>query len=96
MPHSLSELPECPTNKRYPPPGECCRTALRHSHDALQSKGRTNDKYKVGALEINYEKRQVHVDGAEIHLTPIEYKKVLQDEKLEAIKKKIAQVEFDY
>lgn len=29
-------------------------------------------------------------------VTPIEYKKVLQDEKLEAIKKKIAQVEFDY
>ncbi|MBF0759863.1 glutamate synthase large subunit [Dysgonomonas mossii] len=29
-------------------------------------------------------------------VTPIEYKKVLQDDKLEAIKKKIAQVEFDY
>jgi glutamate synthase (NADPH/NADH) large chain len=29
-------------------------------------------------------------------VTPIEYKKVIQDEKLEAIKKKIAQVEFDY
>ena len=29
-------------------------------------------------------------------VTPIEYKKVLQDEKLEAIKQKIAQVEFDY
>lgn len=29
-------------------------------------------------------------------VTPIEYKKVLQDEKMEAIKKKIAQVEFDY
>lgn len=31
-----------------------------------------------------------------IKVTPIEYKKVLQDEKLEAIRKKIAQVEFDY
>lgn len=31
-----------------------------------------------------------------IKVTPIEYKKVLQDEKLEAIKKKIAEVEFDY
>lgn len=31
-----------------------------------------------------------------LKITPIEYKKVLQDEKLEAIKKKIAQVEFDY
>ncbi|MDR1882482.1 MAG: glutamate synthase large subunit [Prevotella sp.] len=29
-------------------------------------------------------------------VTPIEYKKVLQDEKLEAIKQKIARVEFDY
>ena len=29
-------------------------------------------------------------------VTPIEYKKVLQEEKMEAIKKKIAQVEFDY
>jgi glutamate synthase (NADPH/NADH) large chain len=31
-----------------------------------------------------------------IKVMPIEYKKVLQDEKLEAIKKNIAQVEFDY
>ena len=31
-----------------------------------------------------------------IKVTPIEYKKVLQDEKIEAIKKKIAQVEYDY
>ncbi|MDR1122353.1 MAG: glutamate synthase large subunit [Dysgonamonadaceae bacterium] len=31
-----------------------------------------------------------------IKITPIEYKKVLQEEKMEAIKKKIAQVESDY
>ncbi|MFR9166773.1 MAG: glutamate synthase large subunit [Dysgonomonas sp.] len=31
-----------------------------------------------------------------IKVMPIEYKKVLQDEKLEAIKEKIAKVEFDY
>lgn len=31
-----------------------------------------------------------------IKVMPIEYKKVLQDEKLEAIKQKIAKVEFDY
>ncbi|HNW49608.1 MAG TPA: glutamate synthase large subunit [Prolixibacteraceae bacterium] len=31
-----------------------------------------------------------------IKVMPIEYKKVLQDEKMEAIKKKIAQVEYDY
>jgi len=50
------------------------RTALRHSHDALQSKGLPDERFRVGALEIDYEKRLVHVDGAEIHLTPIEYK----------------------
>jgi glutamate synthase (NADPH) large chain len=31
-----------------------------------------------------------------IRVIPIEYKKVLQDEKIEAVKKKIAQVEYDY
>ena len=31
-----------------------------------------------------------------IKVTPIEYKRVLQEEKIEAIKKKIAEVEFDY
>ncbi len=31
-----------------------------------------------------------------IKVTPIEYKKVLQEEKMEAIKNKIAQVEYDY
>jgi len=31
-----------------------------------------------------------------IKVMPIEYKKVLQDEKLEAIKQKIARIEFDY
>jgi glutamate synthase (NADPH/NADH) large chain len=31
-----------------------------------------------------------------IKVMPIEYKKVLHDEKMEAIKKKISQVEYDY
>ena len=31
-----------------------------------------------------------------IKIMPIEYKKVLQEEKMEALKKKIANVEFDY
>ena len=31
-----------------------------------------------------------------IKVMPIEYKKVLQEEKMEALKKKIANVEFDY
>ncbi len=34
--------------------------------------------------------------GKFIKIMPIEYKKVLQDEKMEAIRKKIAQVEYDY
>ncbi len=34
--------------------------------------------------------------GKFIKVMPIEYKKVLNDEKTEAIKKKIAQVEYDY
>jgi len=50
------------------------RTALRHSHDVLQSKNLPNNKFQIGTLEIDYEKRLVHVDGEEIHLTPIEYK----------------------
>jgi len=50
------------------------RTALRHSHDAQQSKNLLNDIFRVGTLEINYEKRMVNLDGGEIHLTPIEYK----------------------
>jgi len=50
------------------------RTALRHSHDAVQSKTLPDEKFQVGTLKIDYEKRLVHVDGEEIHLTPIEYK----------------------
>ena len=34
--------------------------------------------------------------GKFIRVIPIEYKKVLHDEKIEAVKKKIAQVEYDY
>lgn len=45
-------------------------------------------KYILDNWEIEVEKF--------IKVMPIEYKKVLQDEKLEAIKKKIAEVEFDY
>jgi len=50
------------------------RTALRHSSEAGKSKSMPNEIFRVGTLEINYEKRMLHVDGEEIHLTPIEYK----------------------
>lgn len=45
-------------------------------------------KYILDNWEVEVEKF--------MKVTPIEYKKVLQDEKLEAIKKRIAEVEFDY
>ena len=48
------------------------RVALRHSQ---QLKGNVEDKhYVVGGLHIDFDKRRVMLDGAEIHLTPNEYK----------------------
>jgi two-component system KDP operon response regulator KdpE len=47
------------------------RVALRHAVGA----GRTQDAiFKVGDLQIDQERRRVHVDGKEVHLTPIEYR----------------------
>ncbi|MDR2898787.1 MAG: response regulator transcription factor [Clostridiales bacterium] len=48
------------------------RTALRHSqrNNALNPL----PVFRVGELNIDYEKRVVHVNGIEVHLTPIEYK----------------------
>lgn len=50
------------------------RTALRHSRNSSQNASQPYTKFQAGALEIDEEKRSVHVDGNEIHLTPIEYK----------------------
>ena len=48
------------------------RTALRHS-EALD-RNEVVSVFSVGDLKIDYEKRLVRLSGAEIHLTPIEYK----------------------
>lgn len=44
------------------------RTSLRHRHS--EAPGRI---YKALELEINFEKRMIRLEGAEIHLTQIEY-----------------------
>jgi len=48
------------------------RTALRHS-EAL-GRDEAAGAFSVGGLTIDYEKRLVRLSGAEVHLTPIEYK----------------------
>ena len=48
------------------------RVALRH---ALSSAGVAEEPvFTVGHLQVDLGSRQVHMDGVEIHLTPIEYK----------------------
>lgn len=51
------------------------RTALRHARSAGASAGvaRTG-RLQVGGLEIDYDRRQVTVDGQPVHLTPNEFK----------------------
>ena len=48
------------------------RVALRHAARAGQE--RTEPVLTVGELSVDLDKRTVHVAGAEVHLTPIEYK----------------------
>jgi len=48
------------------------RVALRHAARAGQE--RTEPVLKVGDLSVDLDKRTVFVAGAEVHLTPIEYK----------------------
>lgn len=50
------------------------RTALRHRKGNSAGDVVKAGKVRVGDLEIDYVKRLVHLAGAEIHLTPIEYK----------------------
>lgn len=50
------------------------RTALRHSQALSVLPAAGADRFAVGALEIDYEKRTVLRDGEHVHLTPIEYK----------------------
>ncbi|HEY7349290.1 MAG TPA: response regulator transcription factor [Ktedonobacterales bacterium] len=48
------------------------RVALRHMARAAGSSDR-EALFQTGALVIDFERRQVRMDGREIHLTPIEY-----------------------
>ena len=47
------------------------RVALRHSQGAAQEKG---GAFAVANLKVDLAQRRVHVDGKEVHLTPIEYR----------------------
>ncbi len=48
------------------------RVALRH---ATRSKGSIDaPRYAVGGLSVDFDKRRVTMEGAEVHLTPNEYK----------------------
>lgn len=44
------------------------RTSLRHSHSATPERA-----YRADGLEIYFDKRQIFLNGTEIHLTQIEY-----------------------
>jgi two-component system KDP operon response regulator KdpE len=47
------------------------RVALRHAQGAAQEKGGV---YAVAGLKVDLAHRRIHVDGKEVHLTPIEYR----------------------
>jgi len=47
------------------------RVALRHAHGAS---GPSSPVLEIGGLKLDLERREVFVDGREVHLTPIEYK----------------------
>ncbi|MBQ2846619.1 MAG: response regulator transcription factor, partial [Firmicutes bacterium] len=50
------------------------RTALRHSHKVLTKDLGGQEDFITGDLKIDFNARQVLVEGTEIHLTQIEYK----------------------
>ena len=47
------------------------RVALRHAHGAV---GPSSPVLEIGGLKLDLDRREVFVDGQEVHLTPIEYK----------------------
>jgi two-component system, OmpR family, KDP operon response regulator KdpE len=47
------------------------RVALRHAHGAS---GSSSPVLEIGGLKLDLDRREVFVDGKEVHLTPIEYK----------------------
>lgn len=50
------------------------RTALRHSWSHTDKNMAPSGSFVTGGLSINYDKRQILVDGKEVHLTQNEYK----------------------
>ncbi len=48
------------------------RVALRHVAERAGGEG-TTARFQTGGLTIDFERRQVTTDGAEVHLTPTEY-----------------------
>ncbi|MDD3192814.1 MAG: response regulator transcription factor [Oscillospiraceae bacterium] len=50
------------------------RAALRQRAGALDSSAAPPEQYSSGGLTVDFDKRQVRVDGLDIHLTQIEYK----------------------
>lgn len=50
------------------------RTSLRHSNRLTSNDTFYTRPYHCNELEINFEKRLVHLGDEEIHLTPVEYK----------------------
>lgn len=50
------------------------RTALRHAHNRLDKNMTQEGLFHCGGLTIDYNKRHVFVDDAEVHLTQNEYK----------------------
>lgn len=49
------------------------RVALRHS-EQLNTASPSESTYSFGTVTVDLSKRQIHINGQEIHLTPIEYK----------------------
>ncbi len=51
------------------------RTALRHTHTTSETgELALTGCYRVGGLEIDYNKCRVYLDGEDVHLTPNEYR----------------------
>jgi glutamate synthase (NADPH/NADH) large chain len=65
---------------------------IRELHALISAHHRNTKSPKAKRILDNW---NVYISSF-IKVTPIEYKKILHDEKIEAINKKIAQVEYDY
>jgi glutamate synthase (NADPH/NADH) large chain len=71
---------------------------IEDSHDNKELHGFISNHYKYTGSKLAKQILDNWNDSVDkfIKIVPIEYKKVLEEEKMEAINKKIAQVERDY